>query len=137
MNTYTFDQLSVGMHASFSKKITEEDMNHFLAITQDTNPLHTHKEFAQEQGFPERVVYGMLTASLLSTLAGVYLPGKYSIILSTTVQFQKPVFMHDELQIQGTITEKREFGNLITITVSITRKDEQVSKGTILVKVLA
>ncbi|MBQ9091319.1 MAG: hypothetical protein IJY52_03500, partial [Anaerotignum sp.] len=49
----------------------------FLAITGDINPLHNDQEFAQKQGHPDKVAFGMLTASFLSTLAGVYLPGRY------------------------------------------------------------
>ena len=140
MNTYTFAQISVGMQASFIKKITEEDMQRFLAITEDTNPLHTQKEFAQKQKFPEKVVYGMLTASLLSTLAGVHLPGLNSLILSVSIQFQKPVFVEETVTIEGTVTDKKEFGNIITISFVIKKENqnqEKVSTGTMLIRVLA
>ena len=34
----------------------------------------------------------MLTASFFSTMAGVYLPGKYSLIHSVEVKFLRPIY---------------------------------------------
>ena len=45
----------------------------------------------------------MLTASFLSTLAGVYLPGERSLIQSIESKFVNPVYVGDELTIRGII----------------------------------
>ena len=42
----TFDDLKAGQTASLTKTITEEDLNHFIAITGDENPLHVDDSFA-------------------------------------------------------------------------------------------
>ncbi len=137
MNAYTFDEIPIGHKESFSKNITKEDIYAFLSITGDTNPLHTDESFAQQSGFQEKVVYGMLSASLLSTLAGVYLPGKYSLILSVKTDFLKPVFANDTLLVEGTVAQKKEFGNIIELAVLMTnQKQEKVLRGTMIIKVL-
>jgi len=41
----TFDDLKIGQKVSLTKIITEEDLNHFIAITGDENPLHVDKIF--------------------------------------------------------------------------------------------
>ena len=93
MNEYKMSDLAVGMTESFSKKITAEMMEKFYEISGDENPLHRDAEFARTKGFEDRVVYGMLTASLISTLGGVYLPGKYCLIQGVETKFLKPVFI--------------------------------------------
>lgn len=75
MNAYKISDISVGMKESFTCTVTAEMMRKFLDITADENPLHTDESFAKTKGFPSRVVYGMLTASFISTLGGFIFPG--------------------------------------------------------------
>ena len=79
MNAYVFEEIAVGLTEGFEVTVTEEMFDRFLDITGDVNPLHNDAAFAQKKGHPARVAFGMLTASFLSTLAGVYLPGKNSL----------------------------------------------------------
>ena len=101
MNEYTYEEIQIGQKESFKVTVTEEMLSSFKNITGDVNPLHNDEEYALEKGYPGRVSYGMLTASFLSTLAGVYLPGKYSLIHEVKLKFAKPVFIGDELTIEG------------------------------------
>ena len=43
---YYFEDLSVGMSASYAKTITETDIVLFAGITGDVNPVHLNHEFA-------------------------------------------------------------------------------------------
>ena len=81
--------------------------------------------------FQSHVTFGMLTASLYSTLAGVYLPGKYSLIHSIDrISFNKPVFAGDVLTVTGTLTGKQDDLKLIQVAVKITNQDGKcVSKA--------
>ena len=130
MNEYTISELEVGMRASFTKKITKEMEDSFRNISGDENPLHKDDEFACQisQGkFPEHAVFGMLTASLYSTIAGMYLPGKYSLIHSfEELSFLKPVFVDDELTVEGEVINKNEDLGLIRIKVSIKNQNDKV-----------
>ena len=101
MNEYRITDISVGMKESFSVTVTEKMMEEFLDITGDVNPLHASAAFAKKRGFDNRVVYGMLTASLISTLGGCYLPGKYCLIQGVDIKFTKPVFVGDVLEVAG------------------------------------
>ena len=67
------------------------------------------------------VVYGMMTASFLSTLAGMYLPGKYSLIHSVEVKYAKPVYLSmGALTVSGEIVEKNDMFHIIKVKVRIT-----------------
>lgn len=50
MNTYTFDEISVGLACSFERRITVEMENAFREISGDENPLHKDDQFAQNAG---------------------------------------------------------------------------------------
>lgn len=130
MNEYTFAEISPGMKASFGKEITLEMENGFREISGDDNPLHRDDEFAREAGggkFPGHAVFGMLTASFYSTMAGMYLPGKYSLIHSfDEISFLKPVFVGDKLTITGEVTGKEETLNLIHLKVTIRNQNNKL-----------
>ena len=125
MNEYRFEDLTVGMEESFTVKVTQEMLDAFLAITGDINPLHNDETHARERGFSDKVVYGMLTASFLSTLAGVYLPGKFSLIHGVEVEFPKPVFVGDELTVSGVVSELNERFQTFTMKVTIRNGEGQ------------
>ena len=130
MNAYTYDQIFVGMEHSFSIQITEEMMDRFCEMTGDTNPLHRDVAFARMKGFPERVVYGMLVASFFSTLAGVYLPGRDSLILSVRTEFHNPVFLNDRLTITGTVSRKDDHFQTFSVKVRIRNEGgQEVCRG--------
>ena len=118
------------MSESFSVKITKEMMDSFCKMSGDINPLHRDEAFAKEHGFNDRVVYGMLTSSFLSTLAGVYLPGEKSLIHEVDVKFKKPVFVDDELVVKGEVSEINSDFKVFTMKVTIiNQNDEKVLRG--------
>ena len=85
------DDFDVGQSASFTKTFTEEDLRRFIEITGDVNPLHVDEEFARATQFGGRVLQGMLTASIFSTMVGMLLPGTGAIYRSQTLRFLLPV----------------------------------------------
>lgn len=111
MNEYTYDEidLSNNYRASFSVEVTDEMMISFMKLTGDKNPLYIDEGFVASQGYPGRVVYGMLSASLYSTLAGMYLPGKYSLLQRVDTHFHKPVFIGDKLTVLGYIKKRLKY----------------------------
>ena len=130
MNTYTYEQLEVGHKESFKVRITESEMDKFRDITGDINPLHKDEEYARARGHERCVVFGMLTASYLSTLAGVYLPGEHSLIHSVKTKFSGAVYVGDELTVEGTVAEKNDTFNLIIIKIVIRNQNgEKVCKA--------
>ncbi len=130
MNNYTFDELKIGMEESFQVTITEAMLDSFKGITQDVNPLHNDAEFAKEKGHPGRVAYGMLTASFLSTLAGVYLPGERSLIQQVETKFSSPVYIGDVLTVTGQVADLVESVQRIELKVTITNQNgKKVLRG--------
>lgn len=125
MNSFTYADIAVGQTERFSKTITEETMRSFRDVSGDENPLHNDSDYAQSAGYDGRVVYGMLTASLLSTLAGMYLPGKYSLIHHVECDFPAPVFIEDTLTVEGEVTEKNDLFKVFEMKVTIRNQDNK------------
>jgi len=137
MNEYRFSDIKVGLTEAFNVKITASMMDKFLEISNDTNPLHIDENYAKDQGFTDRVVYGLLTSSFYSTLVGVYLPGKYCILQGIDIQFSKPVYIDDELKISGKVSYINEAYKQIEIKATIIiQESKKVSKATIKVGVM-
>ena len=140
MNEYTIKDIEVGMTESFQKQITLEMENAFRIISGDENPLHKDDEFAKSIGegkFRQHVSFGMLTASLYSTLAGMYLPGKYSLIHSLDIKFQKPVYVQDTLTVTGKVAKIHEELKLLEVKVKIENQNKEcVSKADMRILVL-
>ena len=132
MNHYTLAEMTPGLSESFTVTVTEEMMARFETITGDVSPIHMDAEYTQKRGYPGRVVYGMLGASLFSTLAGVYLPGEHCLLHGVECKFARPVFIGDVLTVSGTVTEVNETFREITVKAVITNQNGQkVTRGVI------
>ena len=95
LHGYFFEDLKVGMEETFSRTITDTDMRNFSGVSGDTNPMHLNEEFAKSTSFGQTIVFGMLTASLLSAVIGSKLPGPGCIYMSQSLKFMAPVHVGD------------------------------------------
>lgn len=132
MNEYKFEDLEIGTKCEFTALVTADMLDNFFKISGDCNPLHMDETYSINQGFEHKVVYGMLTASFYSTLAGVYLPGKYCILKELSTSFYRPVYIGDELTISGIVYEKNYDFNCALINAKIVNQlGKRVSKARI------
>lgn len=130
MNNYTYEEISVGQKESFTVEITENMLDIFRDLTGDVNPLHADEKYARSEGYDGRVAYGMLTASMMSTLAGVYLPGERSLIKEMQIKFANPVFPGDKIEIIGEVKEKNDTFQMIVLKVTMRNdRGEKVLRG--------
>jgi 3-hydroxybutyryl-CoA dehydratase len=120
----------VGDTASLSKTITDDAIRSFAELVGDHNSLHLDDEYSRKTRFGRRVAHGMLSASLISTVIGVKLPGSGTIYLSQTFKFVAPVYPDDTVTARVTITNIREDKSIVTLeTVCLNQHDELVVKG--------
>ena len=95
--TYFFENLELGMEASFAKTVTEADINTFAEVTGDKNPVHLDEAYASKTIFKTRIAHGMLTAGYLSAVFGIELPGPGAIYVTQTLNFRGPVKIGDKV----------------------------------------
>ena len=136
MNVFTYDEIKKGYSFQFNEKITEEMMTLFLELSGDTNPLHCAKNYALEKKMKDRVVYGMLSSSFYSKLVGVYIPGKYCLLQGIKIQFNNPLFIGDEITVNGKVVDKDDTFKILKIKANIKTFDKIISKAEIIVGVM-
>jgi len=131
-----FDEIKVGSSYSFKRTITSQDVLQFSSLSGDVNPLHVDDEFAKKSPFRKKVVHGLLTASLFSTLIGMYCPGQNSLYLSQTLRFKKPLFYDETVNVSGIVMAKVDSLKIVTIKTEITREADLIVSGEAQVKII-
>jgi len=94
---YYFEDLELGMEASFAKTVTAADILAFAEVTGDWNPVHLDTEYAAKTVFREPIAHGMLTAGYISAVFGSQMPGPGAIYVSQTLNFRAPVRIGDQV----------------------------------------
>src|SRR5829696_5139484 len=98
-------ELQVGQAAEFTKTVTETDVVMFAGITGDLNPAHIDQVWAESSRFGGRIAHGMLSASFISTVLAMKLPGPGTIYLSQSLRFTGPVKIGDTVTARVEVAE--------------------------------
>jgi 3-hydroxybutyryl-CoA dehydratase len=109
----------VGSTYSYTQTFRDKDVRLFSLLTGDDNPIHIDEAYAASSRFGRRVVHGMLTGSMFTTIFGKYYPGPGGIYLEQNLKFIRPVFVDDPViamvELLSFDPEKRigEFGTYV------------------------
>lgn len=122
----TVDQISVGDSAYFAKTMSDTDMLLFAGVTGDVNLLPINEEFAKKTIFKQRIAHGMLTASFITNIIGMKLPGYGSTVKNQNVRFIAPVFIGDTIEIGVTITAVNVQDNTASFSVEAKNQNSEV-----------
>jgi uncharacterized OB-fold protein/acyl dehydratase len=127
---YSYDELEVGMSASFTKTITETDVYLFAGISGDFNPMHLNEEFAKLTPFGTRIAHGALPQCLIAPVLGMKLPGLGTVALEINTRFRAPTYFGDTITATGEVVEKLEAKRRVRMALTWTnQKGEIVAEG--------
>ena len=130
------DKFKVGDKATLSKRFTESEVECFAKISLDDNPIHLNREYAESAVFGQRIVHGILVASLLSGLIGGKFPGHGTVYLGQSLNFKAPVYIDEEVQALVEVIKIREDKPIITLKTQCMKSDGTiVIEGEAVVKV--
>ena len=122
--------VKVGDSASHTKTFSEEDVILYARVTGDCNSVHLDEEYASKTIFRGRVVHGMLTAGLISTVLGTKLPGLGTIYLSQSLKFLAPVRIGDTVTASVKVVEVNEQKRKVRLeTVCTNQAGKEVVTG--------
>ena len=130
----TIDELSVGDSAYFAKTFSDADMLLFAGVTGDVNQLPINEEFARKTRYGRRIAHGMLTASFITNIIGMRLPGYGSTMTRQSVRFVKPVYVGDTIEVGLRLTEIRSGNNEVDFAAEATNQHGEMvmsASGTI------
>lgn len=118
--TPSIEAIREGFRTSHQYTISQGVYDHFLAASQDRNPLHTEDEFARQHGFAEKVMHGMILNSFISHFVGMVFPGGPVLLQSTSTQFKSPCHLGDEIRIDMTVSQVVESVRVFTMDMVLT-----------------
>ena len=128
---YTYDELSIGQTASYSRQISAEDIQLFAAVSGDVNPVHLDAGYAATTPFGEPIAHGMLSGALVSAALAMELPGPGSVYIKQSLTFRLPVKIGDTVTIKLEVTEKKDRRRFVTLDCKAYNQDEKlVANGT-------
>jgi len=131
LGNFTYDELTEGQTASYSRRIGERDIQLFAAVSGDVNPVHLDAGFAAGSQFGERIAHGMLTGALVSAALAMELPGPGTIYLGQSLRFRLPVKIGDTVTVKLEVIEKKARRQLVTLDCKAYNQDDKlVASGT-------
>ncbi len=126
ISEYTFDEIEIGLTKQFQITITESTVDNFAKLTGDFSPIHMDKDYASTTTFQKRVVNGMLLASFLSKIVGMYLPGKHALYFSQSLDFRYPCFIDNTITVSSIVIDKSPSTKILKIESKITNQDGKI-----------
>ena len=103
--------LRIGQRSAMIRKFSGETVAAFANLTGDFNGIHVKGDVAEKSLYRQPVVHGMLTASLLSTVMGMQLPGDGTVFQDFEVSFLLPVYLEDEIRAEVVLVSCEEHPN--------------------------
>jgi 3-hydroxybutyryl-CoA dehydratase len=103
--SYAFEDLELGQEASMERIVAASDVTSFADVSGDHNPIHIDEAYAAKTMFGGCITHGMLTASYISAVFAMRLPGPGAVYISQTLNFRGPVRVGDKVQTRVTVVE--------------------------------
>ncbi len=82
----------------------QEQINQFIALTGDANPIHFDNEFASQTVFKKPIIHGFLSGSIFSKILGMVMPGYGTIYLTQNMNFKRAMYVDQPYTCIVTIT---------------------------------
>jgi acyl dehydratase len=126
-----YEESEVGEPIEYERRrtISESDNQRFCGTMMNQQPLHLDAASASKAGFGERLVNGLYTMSLPvgTTVPGTTNGAIVAHLSYDDVEHPEPMFHGDIIQVQSTITEKREISDgergIVTMHVEVFKVD--------------
>jgi len=132
-----FEDIGMGMTAMVAKTITEADIFAYAGLSGDFNPMHVNEEFAKDTFFKGRIAHGMLSASFISTVLGMKLPGPGCVYVTQSLRFKAPVRIGDTVTARVEVIAIQAEKRFVTLSTVCSVAGKTVIEGEAVVMVPA
>ena len=106
MGGKTVEDITIGLHTTFSKTVSESDVYLFAGITGDLDPNHVDEEFCRGNSLGHRVAHGALIVGYMSAASSRILEDFERPMVSAgydRIRFIKPVYFGDTITVDYVI----------------------------------
>lgn len=114
---YSFNEIKENSEFSHSYIIDETVYDALTFVFKDRSPIHIDEDYAKSAGFSGRVMHGAILQGFLSHFVGMHFPGRRSLILSVNINYHRPSYLGDEIQLTALVRQKVETGQVIVTSV--------------------
>ncbi|KUK80699.1 MAG: MaoC domain protein dehydratase [Petrotoga mobilis] len=118
-----YEEIKINQVYEAERKITSHMVESFAEITGDKNPVHLDEEFASHTLFKKRIVHGMLSLSIVSSILGMEFPGPGTIYIKQEVKFLKPIYIGEKITVRITVKDKIEEKSRLILITQIIKED--------------
>jgi 3-hydroxybutyryl-CoA dehydratase len=126
IGNYTYNEITIGQTATYSKLIEARDIQLFAAVSGDVNPVHLDAAFAATTPFKGCIAHGMLSGAIISAAIAMELPGPGTIYLGQSLRFCLPVKSGDTLTVNLQVTDKKDKRGLVTLDCKVYNQHEKL-----------
>lgn len=123
ISNYTYDEITIGQTATYSKQIEARDIPLFAAVSGDVNPVHLDATYAATTPFKGCIAHGMLSGAIVSAAIAMQLPGPGTIYLGQSLRFSLPVKAGDTLTVNLEVTDKKDKRRMVTLDCKVYNQD--------------
>jgi acyl dehydratase len=126
LNNFTYEELALGQTASYTKTVTEQDIQLFAIVSGDVNPVHLDSDYAATTPFNGPIAHGMLTGAVVSAAIALQLPGPGTIYLGQNLRFRLPVRPDDTLTVKLEVTELKDKRQQVALDCKVFNQDDKL-----------
>jgi len=130
-----FEQIKKGQGASFQFQVTVASLESFLDLIAEGLASHGSRSAPTSNAAHETNV---MAACLVSTFAGMCLPGKYATLMECSVAFARPIRLNKTYTLTGTVQHVSRATSVLSETLLIQDSDNEMgvcATGKVSVKV--
>lgn len=96
----TFDELSVGLKATLSRRVTRQDVLQYMSLSGDLNPLYGDASYAGRTKYEHMIVPANMLAGFAMGAVATALPGLGSLTYSHSYRLAHPPRVGDEVTVE-------------------------------------
>lgn len=103
--------------------ITQEDVNHFAALTDDYQPIHVDPVLAADGPFGHTIAHGFLVVSLAPSLLRDIIVFDATTVINcglNRVRFPAPVPVGRRVRMAGTVADTEDLGAAVEVVFKLT-----------------
>lgn len=93
----TFDELAVGQKATFTRRVTKQDVLQYMSLSGDLNPLYGDGSYAGRTRYEHPIVPANMLAGFAMGAVATVLPGLGSLTYSHSYKLSRPPRVGDDV----------------------------------------
>jgi acyl dehydratase len=127
----TFDELAVGMKATFTRRVTKQDVLQYMSLSGDLNPLYGDGAYAGRTKYEHPIVPANMLAGFAMGAVATVLPGLGSLTYSHAYKLTRPPRVGDDVTVAMEIVAlKPDVGHVIIDYVMHDQEGRELLNGT-------